>query len=167
MEVRWCPCVLRALLKNTSCEQLKFKYNTIDPRNWGDGRDEAKDLDIFWMMCHAMDHSKTLMWAGFSAQFHMDSLPEQVVLYMMNMNQTITSLNVIQERLVTSQKCAWECGQQYGIVTYDLNAAKSAWQSQVMETPWFDDVFMMPGPFQATLKTLESWLKSLVDPRCW
>ena len=47
----------------------------------------------------------------------------------------------------TTQKCAQECGQQYGVVTYDLNAAKPAMQIQVTDSTKFDNFFIMLGPF--------------------
>ena len=68
------------------------------------------------------------MWVGFTALLHTDNLLEQVILYMNFLNLPITSLDVIQDMLVTTQSCAKEVGQIYGIVTYDLNAAKPAMQ---------------------------------------
>ena len=43
-------------------------------------------------------------------------------------------------RFSQQQKCAEECMQLYGIVTYDLNAAKPAWQIQVTESPRFENM---------------------------
>lgn len=45
------------------------------------------------------------------------------------------------------QKCAQECGQKYGVVTYDLNTAKLAIQIQITESPNFNDIFIMLAPF--------------------
>ena len=38
-------------------------------------------------------------------------------------------------------------GQQYGVVSYDLNAVKPAMQIQVTESLRYDDIFIMPGAF--------------------
>ena len=68
------------------------------------------------------------MWVGFNALLHTENLPEQVILYMNFFNLPITSLDVIQDTHVTTQSCAKEVGQRYGIVTYDLSVAKPAMQ---------------------------------------
>ena len=49
------------------------------------------------------------------------------------------------------QSCAKEVGQRYGIVTYDLNAAKPAMQMQITDAPKYDDLFSIPGPFHIEL----------------
>ena len=91
------------------------------------------------------------MWVGFTALLHTDNLLEQVILYMNFFNLPITSLDVIQDMLVTTQSCAKEVGQRYGIVTYDRNAAKPAMQMQITDAPKYDDLFPMPGPFHIEL----------------
>ena len=47
-----------------------------------------------------------------------------------------------------TRKCAQECGQQYGLVTYDLDVAQRAVKIQVTESPKSDDVFVMFGAFR-------------------
>ena len=54
---------------------------------------------------------------------------------MPNLKEPITSLAVVRHTLETTQKCAEECHQEYGVVTYDLNAAKPAMQIQATESP--------------------------------
>ena len=44
-------------------------------------------------------------------------------------------------------RCAEECDQEYGVVTYDLNASKPAVQIQATESPKYDAIFIMPGGF--------------------
>ena len=66
------------------------------------------------------------MWVGFNSKYHEDRIPKQIVRYMPNMIQPITSLDTVQETLKLTRLCAKECNQKYGIVTYDLNAAKPA-----------------------------------------
>ena len=49
------------------------------------------------------------------------------------------------------QSCAKEVGQRYGIVTYDLNAAKPAMHMQITDAPKYDDLFTIPGLFHNEL----------------
>lgn len=128
-----------------------FSYYISSLSKTPDKRELGENMDFAWMMCHAMNLGNVPMWVGFNALLHTDELPEQVVLYMKNLNMPIISLDVIQETLVTTQKCAKEVGQQYGVVTYDLNAAKPAMQMQVTDAPRYDDVFIMPGSFHVEM----------------
>ena len=91
------------------------------------------------------------MWVGFTALLHTENVPEQVILYMNFFNLPITSLDVIQDTFVTTQRCAKDVGQRYGIVTYNLNAAKPAMQMQITDAPKYDDLFTMPEPFHIEL----------------
>ena len=79
------------------------------------------------------------------------------------MRQPITSLDVIQETLVLTQRCAEECRQQYGVVTYDLNAAKPAMQIQATEKPKYDNVFIMPGVFHVEMAFFKALGKLIED----
>ena len=66
---------------------------------------------------------------------------------MPNLKEPITSLSVVRQTLLTTQKCAEECHQDYGVATYDLNAAKPAMQIQATESTRFDTIFIMMGAF--------------------
>jgi len=137
-----------------------FHYEATDAALRPDNRVAAKEMDLAWMICHALKMPDVPMWTGFNALRYDDNTREQNVLYMKNLNKPITSLDVVQETMTITQKCAQECGQEYGIVTYDLNAAKPAMQIQLMDSPKFDNLFIMLVPF--TLKWLfskpwESW----------
>ena len=46
-----------------------------------------------------------------------------------------------------TQHCSDDIGLKYGIVTYDLNAAKTAFQMQITEIYKYDKLFIMPGLF--------------------
>ena len=46
-----------------------------------------------------------------------------------------------------TQRCSDDIGLKYGIVTYDLNAAKPAFQMQITEIHKYDKLFIMPGLF--------------------
>ena len=104
---------------------------------------KAHQRDLIWMMNHAIGGGVLPMWVGFNAKLTTDKLPRQEVHYMPNLRQPITSLDVINQTLITTQRCVRECNQEYGVVSYDLNAAKPAMQIQAAEKPKFDDVFVM------------------------
>lgn len=74
-------------------------------------------------------------------------LPKQTVLYMPNIDRSPTSNDVVVETLNITKKCAEECGQKYGLVTYDLDIASRASKIQITESPKFDDVFILFGSF--------------------
>lgn len=105
-----------------------------------------RHLDYVWMMSHFLETNVLPMWVGFNARFYKDRLPKQEVCYMPNLKEPITSLAVVHT-LQTTQKCAAECHQEYGVVMYDLKAAKPAMQMQASESPKFDDVFIMMDAF--------------------
>ena len=96
------------------------------------------------------------MWVGFMSKYYLDILPQQVVRYLPNMRQPITGLDVIQETLVPTQRCA----QEY---SYDLNAAKPAMQMQATEKPKYDNVFIMPGVFHVEMAFFKALGKLFED----
>ena len=66
---------------------------------------------------------------------------------MPNLNQPITKDGVVADTMRTALMCAKECGQMYGLVTYDLDVAKTAHRIQVTSQPEFDKLFIMFGAF--------------------
>ena len=107
----------------------------------------SRKLDFLWMIAHALEVDQIPMWTGFNSQIYVDPIPKQAVLYMPNIDRSPTNDDVVVETLVITQKCAQECGQPYGVVTYDLDVAKRAIKIQVTESPRFDNVFIMFGAF--------------------
>ena len=128
-----------------------FSYNDTNVFTLPDCTSKARQLDLVWMMNHALGTRLIPMWVGFNARNYSDSLPKQEVRYMPNIKEPITSLSVIRETLLITQRCATECDQKYGIVSYDLNAAKPAMQIQATEKPRFDNVFVMLGAFHVEM----------------
>jgi len=129
-----------------------FDYRNTDVFNFpAEDAAKARHRDLVWMMSHAVGASILPMWIGFNAKLTTDNLPRQEIRYMPNLRQPITSLDVIHQTLITTQMCAKECNQEYGVVTYDLNAAKPAMQIQSSEKPKFDNVFIMPGTFHVEM----------------
>ena len=124
-----------------------FTYKKTDVFLRPECIEKARTKDLIWMMCQALELENIPMWAGFNARYYTDHLPKQVVHYMPNLKQPPTSMDVVVETLRITKRCASECQQKYGIVTYDLNIAKSAMQIQATEAPLYDDVFIMFGAF--------------------
>ena len=120
-------------------------------------------MDFAWLMAHALDVENVSMWVGFMSKYYVDNLPQQVVRYLPNMRQPITGLDVIQETLVLTQRYAQECRQPYGVVSYDLNAAKPAMQMQATEKPKYDNVFIMPGVFHVDMAFFKALGKLIED----
>ena len=105
----------------------------------------ARKIDMLFMLKHNACELVP-MWCGFNSQIAKDSLQKQMVLYMTNLNRPITNCYVIVETMRTSLRCANECGQRYGLVTYDLDVAKTAFRIQASNTE-FDRLFIMCGAF--------------------
>ena len=128
-------------------KMTNFSYQNTAVYSLPDVSNKAHNCDLVWMMSHAIGNDVLPMWVGFNASIYSDHLPKQDVRYMPNLRQPITNLEVVRETLLITQKCANETGQKYGIVSYDLGAAKPALQIQVTEKPEFDNIFIMLGPF--------------------
>ena len=124
-----------------------FSYVDSDFRNVPNVSERASKLDTLWEVAHAIKMTNIPMWSGFNSQIYDDPIPKQIVLYMPNINQSPTSNAVVVETLKMTKKCAEECGQQYGIVTYDLDVAKNAVKIQITEKPTYDDIFILFGAF--------------------
>ena len=142
-----------------------FDYKNTDVFNLPTGDVvKARHRDLIWMMSHTFGRDELPMWVGFNAKLTADDkLPRQEVHYMPNLRQPITSLDVINQTLITTQRCARECNQEYGVVSYDLNAAKPAMQIQASEKPKFHDVFIMPGTFHVEMALFKALGKLVED----
>ncbi len=87
------------------------------------------------------------LWSGWNSLIHTDTLPQQRICYLQNINLPPTRLDVVAETLRTAQKIAQECNEPYAIVTYDLAIAKPASQIRNTEDPLFKNLFIMWGAF--------------------
>lgn len=125
----------------------QFAYPSTDYRNLPDISSRARMLDTIFLMSHILSPDSVPMWNGFNTRLHHDRLPKQVVHYMPNMNQPITTNAVVADTMRTALKCAKECGQQYALATYDLDVARVAHRIQVTSKPEFETVFVMFGVF--------------------
>ena len=62
-----------------------------------------------------------------------------------------TNNDVVKEPMVRTLKIANETGQDYAVVTYDLQVALKAYSIQAIETPLFDKLLIMLGNFHIEL----------------
>ena len=121
--------------ENTSCNDLSVCTK------------QYQKLDTLFLLMH-INSDDVPMWLGFNACGYHDRVAKQNVYYMPNLNKPITTQEVIVETMRTSQKCAQECGQQYGLVTYDLDVARTARKIQITDQPEFDNnLFIVFGAF--------------------
>ena len=58
-----------------SLECLFFEYENDDVPQYANQEDD--NLDLLWMMCHALKVPETPMWVGFNSQIVKDPLPKQ------------------------------------------------------------------------------------------
>ena len=122
-----------------------FSYENIKCDEVADISENARKLDMIYMLKHNASESIP-MWCGFNSKIANDSLQKQVVYYMPNLNKPITDCDVVVETMRTSMKCTNECGQKYGLVTYDLDVAKTAFRIQASNAE-FNQLFIMCGAF--------------------
>ena len=110
---------------------------------------EARKKDFDWLVSHAVKDEDVPMWVQYNSEIFFKNWcsSKQNVLYMQNYRKPITSIDVIQDTMITAQKCAIVYEKKIAVVLYDLAAAKPTMQIQTTERPRFDDVFIMPGAF--------------------
>ena len=85
-----------------------------------------------------------------------DQNPKQVVCYLKSMQLLPTRTDVVKETLNRALKLAEECGDEYGLVTFDLAIAKIVKQIQDTEKPIYDKVFIMFSSFHVELSFFSS-----------
>ena len=137
-----------------------FKY-TVTDIPWPPKLTTVERRDLFWMI-NVATSPETPMWVGWNSQMTDDPLPKQKIAYMENLTLPITRLDVVAETLRVTQQVAQECGQEYGVVHYDLNAAKPALQIQSTEAPKYDNLFICFGPFHIVMSYFGS-VEYLID----
>ncbi len=138
---------LQPYMKTPKISTFEFAIKSCDEQN---NLQQVTRHDYLWMICSHLYDSIPL-WIGFNSTITKDTMPQQRVGYMKNICKPITQLNVIAETLKQTMQVAEECSQEYGIVTYDLAAAKPAIQMQAEESPLYDNVFVCFGVFHITL----------------
>ena len=139
------PAIIPPYRKRPRLDQ--FQYSNTEYSKLPDISSRARKLDTLFLVSHNFNSEIVPMWGGFNARFHQDKLQKQVVHYMPNLNQPITKQCVVADTMRTAMKCAEECGQQFALVTYDLDVAKTAHRIQVTSQPEFDRLFIMFGVF--------------------
>ena len=132
----------------------KFQYVVQTPKKPLNLR-KVKQLDILWMILASL-HKQIPMWAAWNSLVMVDPLSLQRVCYLQKISLPPTRLDVVAEILRIAQQVALECGEKYAIVTYDLAIAKPASQIQEVESPTFDNVFIMFGTFHIMMTYFSS-----------
>ena len=110
-----------------------------------------KEIDVTWMISHALKIPNTPMWVGFHSKILNDTSLMQKISYLTPINLSPTNTAVVLETMVQSQKVANECNEKYMQVTYDLAIAKIAISIQATEKLRFDNLFINLGSFHIML----------------
>ncbi|CAG5044038.1 unnamed protein product [Parnassius apollo] len=110
----------------------------------------AIDKDLVWSMSLSQIDSVP-MWLGYNCKIGIDESKIQTVEYLSRINESPTSLAVVQETLNIAKEIAKNCNQQQIIATYDLAIAKLAMQIQHTKKPEFDDIFINLGAFHTQM----------------
>ena len=99
---------------------------------------DALLFDMLWQVSLYLQPGRTPMWVGWNSKVILDSLPQQRVGYLSQINESPTHNHVVVETLRRSLEIANEVGMEYITVTYDLPIAKVAFSIQSEESPKFN-----------------------------
>ncbi|KAK7575726.1 hypothetical protein V9T40_012012 [Parthenolecanium corni] len=127
---------------------------------------EAERRDLFWVFSVSVFKDEIPMWIGYNSKTVADNQPKHRVTYLRNYDEHSTNPSMIIETLKITGKIAMECGQKFGIVTYDLAIAKPAMQIQSMESPTFDNIFIHFGAFHLFLAYFAALGKLIAEAGC-
>ena len=108
-----------------------------------------KVLDLYWFW--KLMEGNTPLYAGFMSKYIEDPLPLQRICYMDPISRSPTNNDVVRETMIRTMNVANETGQEYAVVTYDLQVALKAYSIQAIETPMFDKLLVMLGHFHVEL----------------
>ena len=105
--------------------------------NWLDDiKIKLKPLDFYWFL--KLREGNIALYAGFMSSFINDPLPLQRICYMDPIFQSPTNNDVVKETMIRTMNIANEIGQDFAVVTYDLNIAVNAYSIQAIESPLFE-----------------------------
>lgn len=102
------------------------------------------------------------MWLSYNGKIGIDESKILTVEYLSPINESPTSLAVVQETLNIAKEVAQNCNQQQ-IITNDLAIAKLAMQIQRTKKPEFDDIFINLGAFYTQMAFFKAYLLPLVE----
>ena len=85
------------------------------------------------------------------SSFINDPLPIQRICYMDPIFRSPANNDVGKETMIRTMKVVNEIGQDFAVVTYDLNIATKAYAIQALESPLFDKLLIMLGNFHIEL----------------
>ena len=107
--------------------------------------------NLLWSVAKPLHPFEVPMWHGWNSLKEVDINPQQKVMYLQRIRLPPTRNDVVRETMRRAMLIAQECGEKYGLVTYDLAVAKIAKQIQSTEAPQFDDLFIMFGSFHVEM----------------
>ena len=110
---------------------------------------QLKALDLYWFWKQI--NGNTPLHAGFMSKFVEDPLQLQRICYIGPIPRSPTNNDVVRETMIRTMNVANETGQEYAVVTYDLQVALEAYSIQAIETPLFDKLLVMLGHFHIEL----------------
>lgn len=125
--------------------------------------DRIRRLDFLWNFCLAMGIPNTPMWVGWNSRIVKDTLPQQKICYLPQLNASPTSSAVVAETMRIAKRLADECNQTSISVTYDLAIAKQAFAIQAQEKPEFDNLFIQLGSFHIELSFFKAVGKFIAE----
>ncbi|GBP90997.1 hypothetical protein EVAR_69886_1 [Eumeta japonica] len=102
---------------------------------------KAVDKDLIWSM-FLSQIDLISMWSGYNCKINLGQSKIQTVQYLSPINDSPTSLSVVQETLNIAKNIAEKCNQSQIIATFDLAIAKLAMKIQHTKKPEFDNVFI-------------------------
>ena len=109
---------------NSSAASTSSSQSTAEER--GECKIRLKILDLYWYW-KLIESNDTPLYAGFMSKYINDPLPLQRICYMDPMPRSPTNNNVVKETMVRTLKIANETGQDYAVVTYDLQVGLKAY----------------------------------------
>ena len=116
---------------------------------WNESKIRLKILDLYWFWNLIRGNSP--LYAGFMSKYIEDALPLQRICYMDPISRSPTNNDVVKETMIRTMNVANETGQDYAVVTYDLQVALKAYSIQAIEAPLFDKLLIMLGNFHIEL----------------
>lgn len=109
----------------------------------------AQSLDTLWLILSRVKHVP--LFNGFFSRFVDDPLPVSIITYMDPISHSPTRNDVVHETMLRSLRVAEEANMPFHPVTYDLAVAVKAYSIQSLESPIFDKLVILLGPFHIEL----------------
>ena len=106
---------------------------------------KAQIFDFVWMLFISMKIENTPMWTGFNSKIVKTSHAIQVVEYLPQIDASPTIDAVVKLTMDMTLRILAECGQRYIYLSSDLAICKKYFAIQALESPKYDNLFLMLG----------------------